>query len=71
MNSTDMADLYADLSAVLAALTNALQAKGLLTNQDITNAARLVLQDVAQPRRTLGQGNPHPYLMLRELAARD
>lgn len=73
MNTADIADLYADISAVIAALTEALKSKGLLTDQEIATAAGQVLAELtATPARPLEEGrddgNPHPYLMLRILA---
>jgi hypothetical protein len=60
MNTRDMADLYADLSATVAALTSALRAKGLLTQAEIQQSAQARLDGL--------NGEPHPYLILRELA---
>ena len=58
----DIADLYADVTASIAALAEALQAKGLLNADDIRQAASSHLSALEIE---------HPYLILRMLAARD
>ena len=57
----EIADLYADTSAVITALIDALQAKGLLSESDVATQA-------AQRLKALEETEPHTYLMLRTLA---
>ena len=61
-NVADIADLYADTSACLSAIMLTLEAKGLATRADIGQAA-------AGHLARLEQTEPHPYILLRELAA--
>lgn len=63
----DIQDLYADISATLLALCNALDSKGLISKEELSEAFQERLLAI-QPGGSPDETSPHPFLMLRQLA---
>ena len=63
----DIRALYADFSACLLAITNALSAKGVLTKVELSESAQERLLAM-QPSGAPDEISPHPFYLLRQLA---
>lgn len=63
----DLGDLYADMSACLLTISNALTTKGLLTKEEIAEAAQERLLAM-QPSGKPDEQSPSPYVLLKMLA---
>ena len=63
-NVEDISDLYADISACLLAISNALEKRGALTKKELTEAAQERLLTL-----TVDFHQENPYHLLRALAA--
>jgi hypothetical protein len=63
----DIQDMYADISAFLLALTNALSAKGVITKPELAEAFQGRLRAL-QPDGLKSAATPHPLLLLKQMA---